>query len=66
MTGCGCLGLLALLGALVVIFVRGSFDAGEPIEQAVALAGALLAVPVALDRRGGERPARELVRARHA
>ena len=42
MTGCGCLALVAVLVALLVIFIRGSFDSGEPIEQAAALAGAAL------------------------
>ena len=37
MTGCGCLVLIAGVVALLVIFVRGSFDAGEPIDTAVAL-----------------------------
>jgi hypothetical protein len=32
MTGCGCLALVVALIALLVIFVRGSFDAGEPVE----------------------------------
>jgi hypothetical protein len=41
-TGCGCLALIAFLIAMLVIFVRGSFDSGEPVEQAVALAVALL------------------------
>jgi hypothetical protein len=36
-TGCGCLVLVAGVVALLVIFVRGSFDAGEPIDTAVAL-----------------------------
>ena len=36
MTGCGCLGVIAALVVLIVIFVRGSFDAGDPVAQAVA------------------------------
>src|SRR5438046_1839012 len=35
-TGCGCLGVIAALVVLIVIFVRGSFDAGDPVAQAVA------------------------------
>jgi len=41
-TGCGCLGVVAALVALLVIFIRGSFDSGEPIEQAVVLASLAL------------------------
>lgn len=41
MTGCGCLGVTAALVALLVIFIRGSFDSGEPIEQTVVLSAAL-------------------------
>ena len=63
MTGCGCLVLIAGLVALLVIFVRGSFDAGEPIDTAVAL----LAVAVlAIERWQRERSPHELVRARRA
>jgi hypothetical protein len=32
MTGCGCLALLGLLVAGLYIFVRGSFDSGEPVD----------------------------------
>ncbi len=65
MTGCGCLALIALLVALLVIFVRGSFDTGEPIEQAAGLVAAGLLL-CGLYRWRGERPAHELVRARGA
>lgn len=41
MTGCGCLLLVGALVALLYVLVRGSTDAGEPVEQAVALAMAL-------------------------
>jgi hypothetical protein len=62
-TGCGCLVLIAGVVALLVIFVRGSFDAGEPIDTAVAL----LAVTVlAIERWQWERSAHELVRPRRA
>jgi len=62
-TGCGCLVLIAGIVALLVIFVRGSFDAGAPIDTAVAL----LAVAVlAIQRRQGKWSAHELVRARRA
>ena len=62
-TGCGCLVLIAGVVALLVIFVRGSFDSGEPIDTAVAL----LAVAVlAIERRQRERSAHELVRPRGA
>lgn len=60
MTGCGCLVLVAALVGLLAIFIRGSFDAGEPIEQAVALA----ALALVLERWQRERAARELVRSR--
>jgi hypothetical protein len=32
LTGCGCLMVLGLIGALLFFLVRGSFDAGEPLE----------------------------------
>jgi hypothetical protein len=60
MTGCGCLVVLAGIVALLVLFIRGSFDAGEPVETAVALA-ALVALLVQRWQR--ERTAHELVRA---
>ena len=63
MTGCGCLVLIAGIVALLVIFVRGSFDAGEPIDTAVAL---LAVAALAIERWQRERPAYELVRARRA
>ncbi len=37
MTGCGCFLLVALLAFLLYLFTFGSTDAGEQIEQAVAL-----------------------------
>jgi len=61
-TGCGCIAVVAALAALLVIFVRGSFDAGEPIEQAIALAVVALAFEVGQRKRA----ARELVRPRGA
>jgi hypothetical protein len=61
-TGCGCLAVIAAIVALLVIFIRGSFDAGEPIEQAIALAMMALAVQV-WER---ERPAHQLVGVRRA
>lgn len=63
MTGCGCLVLLAGIVALLVILIRGSFDAGEPIETAVAL---LAAVVLAIQRWQRERSANELVGTRGA
>jgi hypothetical protein len=63
MTGCGCLVLIAGIVALIVILVRGSFDAGEPIETAVAL---LLVAALAVQRWQRERSANELVRPRGA
>ena len=63
MTGCGCLVLIAGVVALLVIFVRGSFDAGEPIDTAVAL---LVVALLAVERWQGKRPAHQLVRARRA
>jgi hypothetical protein len=62
-TGCGCLALIAGIVALLVIFVRGSFDAGEPIETAIALL-AVAALAIQLWQREGS--ANELVRARRA
>ena len=58
MTGCGCLAVVAALAALLVIFIRGSFDAGEPIEQAIAL----VAVALAFELGQGKRTACDLVR----
>ena len=63
MTGCGCLVLLAGVVALLVIFIRGSFDAGEPIDTAAALTA--IAV-LAIERWQWERSANELVRARRS
>ena len=63
MTGCGCLLLSLGVVALLVIFVRGSFDAGEPIDTAAAL---LVMAVLALQRWRRERSPRELVRARRA
>lgn len=62
MTGCGCLAVVAGLIALLVIFIRGSFDAGEPIETAIALAALLLV----LEWWQRERTAHQLVGARGA
>lgn len=42
MTGCGCLIVVAGIIALLVVFIRGSFDAGEPIEQAIAIVAFVL------------------------
>jgi uncharacterized membrane protein YqjE len=55
--------LLAGIVALLVIFVRGSFDAGEPIDTAVAL---LAVGALAIQWRQRERTTHELVRARRA
>jgi hypothetical protein len=62
-TGCGCLVLIAGIVALLVIFVRGSFDAGEPIDTAVAL---LAVASLALHWWQRERSADHLVGARRA
>jgi hypothetical protein len=62
-TGCGCLVLIAGIVALLVIFIRGSFDAGEPIDTAAAL---LALLTLGVQRWQRERPAHELVRARGA
>ncbi len=37
MTGCGCLLVVAVLGVLLYFFTFGATDAGEQVEQAVAL-----------------------------
>jgi uncharacterized membrane protein (DUF4010 family) len=63
MTGCGCLFVLAAIIALLVIFIRGSFDAGEPVETAVALAAIVLLV---VERRQRERSTKVLVGPRSA
>jgi len=55
--------LIAAVVALLVIFVRGSFDAGEPIDTAAALL-AVTALAVQCWQR--ERSANDLVRARRA
>ena len=65
MTGCGCLVLVAGIVALLVIFIRGSFDAGEPIDTAVAVLAVAYA-GLAIERWQRERPAHELIRARRA
>jgi len=62
-TGCGCLVLVAAIVALLVVFVRGSFDAGEPIDTAVAF---LMLSLLVIERWQRERSAHELVRARRA
>jgi hypothetical protein len=62
-TGCGCLVLIAGIVALLVIFVRGSFDAGEPIDTAAAL---LATAALAIQWWQRERSADELVRTRRA
>jgi hypothetical protein len=55
--------LIAGIVALLVIFVRGSFDAGEPIDTDVAL---LTLAVLAIQRWQWKRSAHELVRARRA
>ena len=58
--------LIAGIVALLVIFVRGSFDAGEPIDTAVALL-AVAAVAVLFIQRWQRKPStHELVRTRRA
>ena len=60
MTGCGCLVLIAGIVTLLVIFIRGSFDAGEPIDTAAAL---VVAAALVIEWRQRERSANHLVRA---
>ncbi len=55
MTGCGCLTLVAMLVALLVFFIRGSTDAGEPFEQAAALTLVLAGVRQAVRAIAGTR-----------
>jgi hypothetical protein len=62
-TGCGCLVVIAGVVALLVIFIRGSFDAGEPIDTAVAV---LVIAALAIQRWQRERSPKELVRSRRA
>jgi hypothetical protein len=59
-TGCGCAVFIVGIVALLVIFVRGSFDSGEPIDSAAALLGL---AALAIERWQRERPAHEFVRA---
>jgi hypothetical protein len=33
LTGCGCFGVVAVIVALLYFMIRGSTDAGEPIDQ---------------------------------
>ncbi len=47
MTGCGCLLLVAVLAALLYLFTFGATDAGEQVEQAVALAALLYSLAIA-------------------
>jgi hypothetical protein len=51
--------VVAAIVALLVVFIRGSFDAGEPIEQAIALVALVLLV----ERWQRERSAHQLIRA---
>jgi hypothetical protein len=60
-TGCGCLAVVAGVVALLVIFVRGSFDAGEPIDTAVAF---LVLSLLTIQWWQRKRPADQLVGAR--
>ena len=55
--------LIAAVVALLVVFVRGSFDAGEPIDTAVAL---LAVGALALQWWQREGSAGQLIRARRA
>lgn len=57
--------LIAAIVGLIVVFIRGSFDAGEPIDTAVALLAVLVAGS-AIQRWQRERTAHELVGARRA
>lgn len=58
MTGCGCLLLVGALAALLYVFLSGSTDAGEQIEQAVALAIAAHAASRIAGRRWSQAIAR--------
>jgi hypothetical protein len=53
--------LVAGIVGLIVLFLRGSFDAGEPIDTAVALLALAL---LAIQRWKGKWSAHQLVRAR--
>lgn len=55
--------LIAGIVALLVIFVRGSFDSGEPIDTAVAVT---VFLPLAIECWQRKRTANELVGARRA
>ena len=60
MTGCGCLVVIAAIVGLIVLFVRGSFDSGEPVAQSLLL----LALAASVWHR--ERSAHQLERTRGA
>jgi hypothetical protein len=62
-TGCGCLVVIAAIVGLLWIFVRGSFDAGEPIDTAVAF---MVVIVLCIERWQRERTAHQLVRSRRA
>jgi len=47
MPGCGCLILVAILVGGIAFMIFGSTDPGEPIQQAAALAAALLLMRMA-------------------
>jgi hypothetical protein len=57
-TGCGCLAVIAGVVALLVVFIRGSFDAGEPIDTAAAL---VVILALGAQGRQRERSSQELV-----
>ncbi len=51
MTGCGCLLVVAVLAVLFYVFTFGSTDAGDQVEQAVALVAGLYALSAIAGRR---------------
>ncbi len=51
MTGCGCLLVVAVLALLFYVFTFGSTDAGEQVEQAVALVASAYALSAIAGRR---------------
>jgi hypothetical protein len=55
--GCGCLGLLALVAAVVTFFVYASTDPGPPVETAAVMAVGTIGLIRALGVLGGFRTA---------
>lgn len=57
LVGCGCLGVLALVAAIVAFFVYASTDPGPPVETTALIALATIGVIRALGVLGGRQTA---------